>query len=334
MITTDFSKPRWFLNSRFDFIFLLGLPSALLILPLTYYLHSNFPKLVQYEYMVSNFPHVISTLIAAYLIQNEYKKNPVLFLFIPVIIYITALIFYEKYTFHFDLFRYYAGKLHIFIQYFFILLIFKLQYKDTLKIDKIIDTFLLVVGSISIPLYYLSRLQIRSINGSFYNIALSRQVLSYIPVLTGIAVSIFFFRQLYLLLRKKKVSIFKLIFFVMFLFLNYYPFGPFKNLYYSTQAVLMFHCLQYIAWVWLFCKIKFGKGVTSGHKFISYLAQNRNTALYFIFVFSLSVAHFFNLSQPGSENYSKIMGWSLALIHIYLDWLVWQFVFMKELVKE
>lgn len=329
----ELDKPRWFLNSWFDILFLQGFPLVILTIPLMYYLHRNIPNLQFYDYTITNFPHVLSGLIVAYLVQKEYKINPVKFLVIPLILFIATLIFYTKYTFHFYSIRYYGGRLHLFIQCYYLLSIFKLRYNDSLKIDKAIDTLVLMVSIIPLTLYGFYEQQTRSKTVSFYGASFCEQVFRYLPVLIGLAVAVFLFRQFYLLLRKKKFYPFKISFVLMFILINYYPLGPFRDVFISRQTVIQFHNIQYIAWVWLFCQKKFREGVSREAKFISYFAQYNQAVLYFAFLFSMSIVFsYFILGRLRPGYYQATTG-AFALVHFYVDWLIWKIATIQKVMN-
>lgn len=319
------SKPRWFMNSWFDTTLLIGFPTAFLTVPLIYYLSRNIHQLSLYVYIFTNFPHVLSGLLVAYLVQKEYKKQPVIFLVIPLILFIGTLILYARNSFHFDFVRLMWGKLHICLQYYFLLAILKIRYNDSLKIDKIIDTLVIIVVSILIPFAAFYRLQIESVNNSLYGITFYAESFGYIRFLVAFVVLLFILRQVYLLIYEKEVKLLKNLFILMFSLICYYPLGPFKNNLLSSQAETQFHNVQYIAWVWLFCRIKYKNRILPEFRFISYLAKYNNVFLYFIILICISIIqNFFMTLFVVRFGHNRQITCAFALIHFYIDWLIWR----------
>jgi len=146
------------------------------------------------------------------------------------------------------------------------------------------------------------------------------------PAFLGVAVVglVFYIRSL--LCREKRIRAPELTFLVSSLLL-FHPYLWVRDLNLATFGMLMGHFLQYLGIVWLLNRRKYSAVEGSGHQRLL-SSISRNTPLLMLAL--VSVGAVFYLAQKSSAwlgvPVSYVILWnSLALVHFYLDGLIWAF---------
>ena len=323
------NKIQWFVNPWFDIIFLAGFPIVLAV-PFMCYLYLQNPYLPFYEYTVMNFTHAVSGLVVVYIFSQGYKKIPLLFLGVLLFSFIGVMtLFTLGHSLWIITIRFYLGTGHVFIQYLFILQLYKLRNYDYLKIDTILDISALMTGPLYLIFYYLFGIQSGFAIGSIFRHSADNQPMALITFLTYFIVISWLLRQVYMYIRWKKISSFKILIVSMAIFNYYFPLTYFslkniRDFSILTQALIVFHNLQWIALGWFFYRQRFKERIVEKEKSVSCFSQFRYAALYFFLLFSASVA--FNLSvrsMTGSAYYDGVMSPTFAFMHFFIDGTVW-----------
>lgn len=316
------NKPVWFLNPVFDIIILAGFPIALVLIPMMYHLAKHFPNPQYYLYSASNFPHVFSTLTMLYLSPQLYTKRPVMFLWIPAILFTGAILFMVLgYFSHLQYARLYWGTWHLFTQTYFIVQLSKSQNKDYLKFDKVIDIFAVAIGPAFLMLYFSFDFLTKSALGTFFSVPIA---IRSSVIIMGIIVAVFMARQAYLLIRWKKFYPLKIMLVSIGILTYFIPLMMYKSAGITRVIAIMFHSLQYLFWVWLFLHLGFkGKTAKEG-RLASFLVHPGRAAKYIYFLLGGGVLFMFVVMGAATLGFKPDVVWSrltypLIFVHFWLD---------------
>lgn len=155
-------------------------------------------------------------------------------------------------------------------------------------------------------------------------------LLKYANVFFWFLLTIFILRQIYLFIGQNKFYLFKLFLFSKW-FLLYVLFAPYFNrqFFYYFDAIILFHNIQYIAWVWLYYHKHQKKGAVKERKVFSYLSQTKLVPLYLFLLLLISIIVFFTANMVG---HAKMINFALVCIHFFSDARIWSWnIFNKSL---
>lgn len=335
--TYNLDKTKWFVNTNFGMFLLAGFPTVFIIIFLIYVFNINLPLSLadDFLYTIFNFSHVLAGLSVVYLYRQEVKEKPVQFIWIPLIfISIIIILVLSNYR-HFWFFRIYWGSLHLLIQDYYILGIYKLKAKDYLKIDNVIDNaFLITLYSD----YAVRRLQftLKGIGLTVPTIntwmTIQKHFLRNVwnPLIMFIVIA-FIFRQAYLFFRYKKVYPFKIFMFSAIFSCYYCLLVLTRKLIVAQNGVVQLHSVRWVSWVWFYHRQRFKEGLVKGSKFISYVFKPYRPVFYLLALGLISIAFNFTFTFRMS-NHIKLVHEPVALLHFIIDAIIWRYSRMRSIV--
>lgn len=306
-------KISWFVNPWFDIIFLAGFPIGLMVtvLPLIYY-PSHFLKFIFYTEALTNFPHMFAGFTVCFVSQKEWKKKPIMYIAVPLFLFITAIIFsVSGYFQQIMMIRTFWGMYHIFTQNRLILHFHKLLNNDFQKIDKILDISAIITASLFT---------------AFWIFILNKRIFTLQMILVWIVVIAFIARQIYLFIRRNKTSsFFKISMVSSFASAFYYPIIITKNAFATIRAGIITHNLQYLAWCWLYYRKSFKAGLLRGIKDLSCLSQPILYILFFILLGLIALSHVWTVSlRPDGFFIISVFYAAFAFVHFFLESRIWK----------
>lgn len=236
---------NWLVNPWFDIIFLAAFPIGLMLTAFPMLAApSAFIKFLLYAETIINFPHMLAGFTVVYGDQKELSRKPIIFILVPLILFIAVIaLSVQGYFRQIFMIRSAWGSYHLFSQNRFILGLHKSLNKDFNWIDKMLDTPAVMV----------------SIFLSSYWIFIDKSISGLLMVFVWIVVIAFITRQVYLLLLRQGTgsSLFKTSMVASFASAVSYPALITKNAFYSIQAGIVTHDVQYLAWCWLYYRKNF-----------------------------------------------------------------------------
>jgi hypothetical protein len=318
--TQNLNKPVWFLNPWFDILILTSLPFVFLV-PLLKHLYVHIPHMSAYLYFLVNVPHVFSGLAVTYISEKAYKKNPILYIVVPLAIVAFFIAGFKlRYLVLMVAIRSLWGALHDFSQQKHILNHYKYLNQDTQRFDKTLDTSALAAVVTYGVIQYISLLSGKmALRLPFF---LPKHVSEYLAILIWVVIGVFLARQVYLFLWLRKMYIFK-IFFILKTFVIYFVFRFFLfiDMYLRNDIILLLHNKQYVGWVWLYFNKQYRNNPPETKRILPFLAQNKFVPLYLLLLLSLALLAALLMSFSNTLMSASTI---LASLHFYLDSFVWK----------
>ncbi len=328
------NKPSWFLNPWFDTMALSGLPMGLLVVSAIFYARPHVTDGLIYT--LSYFPHILAGLLVFSLTIKEDRKKFIFCTVAAVAIFVGVFILsLTGYGYGVGYFRYNLGRLHICVQSCFILYAFRLLNEDNGFLDRVVDNtvILMALGAqFAAGFKFIhSRFPglIEHSPGSDFYV----DFLKVFPILLWASVFVFALRQIYLFIRLKKFYLFKILLAIAIIEGISLPYIPISNHGQATvfDVPLTLHCMQYIAWVWLY--FQYQSAVLSRPEFINHLVKGQGV-LFFVFLFGFSFLcnHALNVMRPVHYFLPVIMR-AMAYVHFFTDLVIWRELRICDMVR-
>ena len=319
------TKGGWLTTPWFDAFFLTAFPVVFLFFGDPYRTASLVSTSILTMFLANM--HLTGTLALVYLDRNELRKKPFLYVWPPLILIgILTTLRLEGLRNQASTLFFYGFIGHEIFQYYFITRVFFLSRERYPTIDALISCTALVAG----PVYCFLQ-SLNSFNYQYYGNVLSfhlnQNFLEGLRWCALFAMAVFVTRQIYIYARYRKIAWFPLLMVLVSNCVFYVPIIILKS-----QSLFFYasfrthHALQYLAWIFIYCRLKYKGQIVKGAQFLSYLSLPRKGVYFFAFlIFLASIA--LGASKIAKQNHhiviSELLFLNLAAVHFYLDVMLW-----------